>query len=202
MFRLLPILVLAVPTLAMAQPAPAVDPGRVEKVVAATFAAASPEWQARVIQDETQRLCSLRRNQPTAAEAVAIMKREQASVTLPADGHVLGDWRRGEEVALSGRGGQFSDDPKMASGGNCYACHQMAAAEITYGTLAPSLLQYGKLKNYDADAARAAYVKVYDAQAVFPCSMMPRFGHNKVLTEQQMKDVVAYLFDPASPVNK
>jgi sulfur-oxidizing protein SoxX len=207
MFRLLPILVLAVPAIAMAQPAPAadpahVDPARVEKVVAATFAKASPEWQARVTQDETQRLCSLRRNKPTAAEAVAIMKREQASVTMPADGQVLGDWRRGEEIALNGRGGQFSDDPKLASGGNCYACHQMAASEITYGTLAPSLLQYGKQKDYSADAARAAYVKVYDAQAIFPCSMMPRFGHNQVLTEQQMKDVVAYLFDPDSPVNK
>lgn len=31
---------------------------------------------------------------------------------------------------------------------------------------------------------------------------MPRFGFHKVLTEQQMKDVVAYLFDPESPVNK
>jgi sulfur-oxidizing protein SoxX len=201
MSRLFSLVVLAWPTLAMAQPASTVDPARVEQVVAATFASASPAWQARVIQDETQRLCSLRRNQPTAAESLVIMKREQASVLVPT-GSLVGDWRRGEEIALSGTGGQFNDDPAKPSGGNCYACHQMAASEITYGTLAPSLLQYGKLKNYDAEAARAAYIKVYDAQAMFPCSMMPRFGHNKVLTEQQMKDVVGYLFDPASPVNK
>jgi sulfur-oxidizing protein SoxX len=31
---------------------------------------------------------------------------------------------------------------------------------------------------------------------------MPRFGHNGVLTEAQIKDVMALLFDPASPVNK
>jgi sulfur-oxidizing protein SoxX len=31
---------------------------------------------------------------------------------------------------------------------------------------------------------------------------MPRFGSNHVLTETQMKDVTAYLLDPASPVNK
>jgi sulfur-oxidizing protein SoxX len=31
---------------------------------------------------------------------------------------------------------------------------------------------------------------------------MPRFGHNKVLTPEQIKDYVAYLLDPASPVNK
>ena len=30
---------------------------------------------------------------------------------------------------------------------------------------------------------------------------MPRFGHNGVLNEQQIKDAVAFLFDPASPVN-
>ena len=35
-----------------------------------------------------------------------------------------------------------------------------------------------------------------------PCSTMPRFGHNGVLDEQQVKDVTAFLFDPASPVNK
>jgi L-cysteine S-thiosulfotransferase len=37
---------------------------------------------------------------------------------------------------------------------------------------------------------------------VVPCSNMPRFGSNKVLDEQQIKDVMAYLFDPESPVNK
>lgn len=200
MFRFFPVLVLALPTLAMAQPAPTT--ARVEQVVAASFAAAPPAWQARVAQDQTQRLCSLRRNKPTPAEAVALMAREQASVKLPADGHLMGDWRRGEAVALDGSGGQFTEDPAKPSGGNCYACHQMGASEIVYGTLGPSLLNYGKLKKYEPDAVRAAYVKVYDAQAIFPCSMMPRFGHNQVLTEQQMKDVVAFLFDPDSPVNK
>ncbi|MEO8136346.1 MAG: sulfur oxidation c-type cytochrome SoxX, partial [Betaproteobacteria bacterium] len=31
---------------------------------------------------------------------------------------------------------------------------------------------------------------------------MPRFGHNGILTEKQIKDVVALLLDPESPVNK
>ena len=30
---------------------------------------------------------------------------------------------------------------------------------------------------------------------------MPRFGHNGILTEQQMKDLIALLLDPHSPVN-
>ena len=31
---------------------------------------------------------------------------------------------------------------------------------------------------------------------------MPRFGHEKLLTEKQMKDIMALLLDPNSPVNK
>jgi sulfur-oxidizing protein SoxX len=31
---------------------------------------------------------------------------------------------------------------------------------------------------------------------------MPPFGAHKILTEQQMKDVMALLMDPDSPVNK
>lgn len=183
----------------IAQPA---DPVLVEKFVAATFKSASPEWQARVAQDDTQRLCSLRRNNPSAAEAAAIMAAEAKTIHLPPDGKVIGDWKRGEDVAQNGRGNQFSDEPGTISGGNCYACHQMAPDEVSYGTLGPSLLNYGKLHDYDPKAAIATYAKVYNGQSAVACSTMPRFGHNKVLTEAQMRDVVAYLFDPASPVNK
>ena len=31
---------------------------------------------------------------------------------------------------------------------------------------------------------------------------MPRFGHSQHPTEQQIKDVIALLMDPDSPVNK
>jgi sulfur-oxidizing protein SoxX len=200
--RPLLILVLsALVTPALAQPAPAADPARVEQVIAATFAHAPPAWAGRVTQDETQRLCSLRRNEPTAAESAAIVAREAKTVALPADGKLLGDWKRGAAIAQNGQGGQFSDAPGTVSGGNCYACHQIDAAEISYGTIGPSLVGYGRLKDYTADAARAAYAKVFNPQAVLACSTMPRFGHNGILTEQQMKDVVAYLLDPASPVN-
>lgn len=171
----------------------------VERGIAATFADATPAWQARVAQDATQALCSLRRNAPNAAEAAAIIAREAASLVIPAD--LAGNWKRGEEVAQNGRGGQFSDPPGTISGGNCYACHQMAPAELSYGTLGPSLLNYGRLKDFSPQAARAAYAHIYNPQAVTACSTMPRFGRNGVLTAEQIKDAVAYLFDPASPVN-
>jgi sulfur-oxidizing protein SoxX len=31
---------------------------------------------------------------------------------------------------------------------------------------------------------------------------MPRFGYHRILTEDQIRDVVALLTDPASPVNQ
>lgn len=196
--------ILSLPAAAVAQ-APASssapDPARVEQVVAATFAKAPTAWLPRVAQDETQRQCSLARNEPDKAAFDAILAREQATVVMPADGTVLGDWKRGEELAQNGRGGQFSDAAGIVQGGNCYACHQMAPAEISYGTLGPSLAGYGRERGFDSVEARAAYAKIYNAQSVLPCSTMPRFGHNGVLTEQQIKDAVAFLFDPSSPVN-
>jgi sulfur-oxidizing protein SoxX len=34
------------------------------------------------------------------------------------------------------------------------------------------------------------------------CTNMPRFGHNSILTEQQILHVTALLLDPNSPVNQ
>ena len=44
--------------------------------------------------------------------------------------------------------------------------------------------------------------KIYNAQASVACSAMPRFGHNGILTELQLKDVMALLFDAQSPLNQ
>jgi sulfur-oxidizing protein SoxX len=90
----------------------------------------------------------------------------------------------------------------MTNGGNCYACHQMEPSELSYGTLGPSLASYGKDRKYDPEEIKRAWAKVYDSQSQVACSSMPRFGANKVLTEAQIKDIIAFLFDPESPVNK
>ena len=142
------------------------------------------------------------RNDVPSAEAEKIVNRELAKVVFPADGKLLGDWKEGAKIANNGRGGQFSDDDKTVAGGNCYACHQMELKELSYGTLGPSLTSYGKDRKYDPAEAKQAFTKIFDSQAVVACSNMPRFGANKVLTEKQIKDLVAFLFDPESPVNK
>ena len=191
----------ATTALAQGKPAPTGE-AIVQKYYDSTFGKAAPDWQARMKQDETIATCNKFRNDVPAAEAAAIQTRERARVTMPADGKLLGNWKEGFKVANNGQGGQFSDAPGTVAGGNCYACHQMDPAEVSYGTLGPSLKGYGKDRKFDAAEAKAAWIKIYDSQAVVACSNMPRFGASKVLTEQQIKDVLAYLFDPESPVNK
>lgn len=188
---------------ASAQTAPkTVDPAIVDAYVKATFGKAPPEWQERIVPDETLKTCNAFHNNVPSAEADKIVKRELAKVVYPADGKLLGDWKEGRKIANNGRGGQFSDKPDTVSGGNCYACHQLEKSEVSFGTLGPSLTNYGKDRKFAADEAKLAFTKIYDSQAVFACSNMPRFGANKVLTEKQITDLVALLFDPESPVNK
>jgi len=157
----------------------------------------------RLNQDETQQTCSeLAGKAPAKAVAEKIEKLNLATIKYPVDGKLLGDWKTGERIAQEGRGKQFSDDPKGPVGANCYACHQLAPQELAYGTIGPSLYQFAKLRGYGAEIQRYAYGKVFNPDAYSACSTMPRFGHNGILTEQQIKDVTALLMDPESPVNK
>lgn len=174
----------------------------IDAYIKSTFGKASAEWQARIKPDDSLAVCNTTRNNPSSADSEAMLKRESARVVYPADGKFLGDWKKGYQVANNGRGGQFSDPPGTVAGGNCFACHQLDPKEVSYGTLGPSLSAYGKDRKYDPETIKDAYTKIYNSMAVVPCSNMPRFGVNKVLDEQQIKDVMAYLFDPESPVNK
>jgi L-cysteine S-thiosulfotransferase len=193
---------LALACSALAQQAAKVAPETVAAYVKDTWKAPADGWQSRVDQDETQRICSETRNNPSSADFAKIQARELATIIYPADGKILGDWKAGSQVAQIGTGGQFTDKADGPRGGNCYACHQIESKELSFGTLGPSLVEYGKIRKFSAADAKAAYAKIFNAQSVLPCSNMPRFGHNKFLTEQQIKDVTAYLFDPESPVNK
>ena len=157
----------------------------------------------RFDQDPLQRACSLKAGEQLDKSAAARLEKEQqALIKYPADGQYLGDFKNGERIAQSGVGGQYSDDPSRPAGGNCYACHQLTKAEVSYGTIGPSLYNFGKLRGFTAETQKYAYGKIYNSQAFSACSSMPRFGHNKVLTEAQIKDLVALLTDPKSPVNQ
>lgn len=107
------------------------------------------------------------------------------------------------KIAQSGRGLTWSDDAKVVNGGNCYNCHQIDKKEISYGTIGPSLWNYGKLRGVtdpNSPAAKAiveyTWGKIYNSKAYNACSNMPRAGHKGILTEDQIRHVVALLLDP------
>jgi sulfur-oxidizing protein SoxX len=188
---------------AWAQQAPAVDAARADAVIKSAFPTAPADWQPRLTPDETMRQCSIHRNNPPRPVAEAIQQRERATIAYPPDGKLAGDWQKGERLAQSGYGLRFTDYPaRNPNGGNCYACHQMTKQEVSYGTLGPTLLGYGRLRNFGEAETKAAYEKIYNSQAALACSNMPRFGANKILTVDQIQDLVALLMSRDSPVNK
>ncbi len=158
---------------------------------------------ARLNQDETQALCSVYTGHELPKDVSAkIEKSNMASIKWPADGKLVGDWKQGERIAQEGRGMQYSDEPTGPVGANCYACHQLSKQEVSFGTMGPSLYNFAKIRGFTDETRRYAWGKVWNAQAYSACTNMPRFGHNGILTEQQVRDVVALLVDPASPVNQ
>jgi sulfur-oxidizing protein SoxX len=175
----------------------------VDRAIRNSWTRATPDWKARLVQDTTQKLCSRYRNVPPKGVADAIIARERATIRYPADGKLMGDWKKGEKLAQSGYGGRFTDyPPRRANGGNCYACHQLDRKELSFGTLGPSLQEYGKNRRYAEADVKAVYDRIYNPHAAIPCANMPRMGANNFLTIEQIKDLVAYVMSPESPVNK
>jgi sulfur-oxidizing protein SoxX len=179
------------------------DAARADAAIGKAFPTAPADWKPRFDQDETLRQCSIHKNLPPKEVASGIQKRETARIEYPSDGKLMGDWNKGEKLAQSGYGLRFTDyPPRRENGGNCYACHQLTKAEVSYGTIGPPLLGYGKIRKFSEPDTKRTYEKIYNAQAAYPCSNMPRFGVNKILTIDQIKDLVALVMSPDSPVNK
>lgn len=201
---LLAALAIAAASPVLAQQGPAIDPAKVDAAVKAAFPSAAADWAPRLVPDDTMKACSAHNNLPPAPVAQAIIAREKATIQYPADGKFIGDFKNGERLAQSGFGLRFTDYPpgNRVNGGNCYACHQLTKAEVSYGTIGPSLLKYGEIRKFAEADTKLAYEKIYNSNASFPCSLMPRLGANKVLTIDQIKDIVALIMSPDSPVNK
>jgi sulfur-oxidizing protein SoxX len=203
-------LVLAIAACSNAGPSPQDGDRLAQGIIKSSFREQGIAKLDRLDQDELQKACSA--DKPPDAELAKRLEAAQlASVQWPADGNYLGDWRAGEALAQNGRGMTWTDPAGVPAGGNCYNCHQISKAEISFGTIGPSLYQYGKLRGVanpadPADASSMAIVrytwgKLWNAKATNACSNMPRFGHAGVLTAAQIKDLMALLLDPKSPVN-
>ena len=96
-----------------------------------------------------------------------------------------------------------------ANAAQCYNCHEIDRKEISFGSIGPSLWNYGKIRGVknvtDPSAApivQYTWGKLWNSKAYSACSNMPRFGHKDLLDEKQIADLMALLLDPKSPVNQ
>ncbi len=144
-------------------------------------------------QDKWQKACS-NPNQlvPEGIDVETFRKEMLETVKFPAGGVVGKDIARGERL--------FGDPKKggRSRRGNCYACHCGDPQILACGNIGPSLRGYGK-RGIDP---KQTYIKIYNSWAVVPCSVMPRLGYHGVLTPEEIADIVAYMHDPNSPLNK
>ena len=184
----------------------------IQKSLNSSFRAEGQAGMQRLVQDEANRLCSQAdaHGKPLNDEdAKRIRDNSFKAIAWPQDGQFFGDFKLGEKLAQDGRGNTWSDKPGSENGGNCYNCHQISKSEISYGTLGPSLYNYGKLRGItDVNSASAKPIieytwgKMWNPRAYNACSSMPRFGHNNLLTPVQLKHLMSLLLDPQSPVNQ
>jgi sulfur-oxidizing protein SoxX len=72
--------------------------------------------------------------------------------------------------------------------GNCLACHDANGKKIDGpGSFGP------KLQYLSEWPEQALYDKIYDPYKTNPISAMPPFGKNGILSDKQIKAVIAYL---------
>ena len=193
-------------------------PGPVEldamtaRIMKESFRTEGPVGVDRLVQDDSNRECSAAdvAGKPIEEKiGKAIEEANLKTIKWPSDGKFIGDWREGERIAQSGRGLTWSDAAGQTNGGNCYNCHQISKEEISFGTIGPSLYNYGKIRGVSDPASPASkaiveytWGKIWNSKAYNACSNMPRAGHAGILNEAQVRDVVGLLLDPKSPVNQ
>ena len=189
-------------------------PQEVDRVAAAAIKASFRDQGIatvdRLQQDLSQQACSSDKP-PGDAVAERIMQQARATVKWPAGGQYIGDWKAGEKLAQDGGGMTWRErsTDTAQNGGSCYNCHQLSKEELSYGTIGPSLYNYGKNRGVRDVMAPTAqpiieytWMKLYNSKTYSACSHMPRFGHAKVLDDTQLSHIMALLLDPNSPINK
>jgi sulfur-oxidizing protein SoxX len=176
-----------------------------EKMVRDGFVA-NPSFARRLEQDRSQQICSkIGDAKLTQEEAAEVVKLARASIRYPASGQLVGDWKRGDKLAHDGAGDRIRNgklEKRKENGALCQNCHALAPGEINVGNVGPSLTGYGVQRGNSEAVAKLTYERIYNAWAYAPCSNMPRLGANGHLTPEQITHMVAYLLDPASPINR
>lgn len=162
----------------------------------------------RLRQDRIQETCSeLKGKAPGDATAKKVQKIARRSIEYPEGGVEMGDWEEGQAIAENAFGyrvgHKVDDHSERTPGGLCINCHTLEADKAhRSGTIGPSLVGYGDQRGRDRATVKSTYETIYNPHLAFPCTRMPRLGANNFLTQEQIRHVVAYLLDPASPVNR
>lgn len=176
-----------------------------EQMVSEAYPGMPAQLTQRAVQDRAQQICSkLAGEKLTSDEAAAIVESARSAMKYPASGQLAGDWRIGERLSGDGTGMRVREgrvETVKQNGALCINCHALDPKEVNAGTLGPSLTAYGASRGNSEPVVRYTYEKIYNAWGSYPCSNMPRLGHNGYLTPEQIAHVVAYLMDPQSPVN-
>ena len=160
----------------------------------------------RAVQDRAQAICSkIGHAKPTQEEAAEVVRLSRETLKYPASGRLAGDWKAGARLAYAGQGGRIVQgkvETAKENGALCSNCHALDPGEVNVGNIGPSLTGYGAQRGNSDAVAKLTYERIYNAWAYSPCSNMPRLGANGHLTPEQIADVVAYLVDPQSPLNR
>jgi len=187
-------------------PDPATTRQMAEKMVSEDFTAPDPALLKRLVQDKSQQICSkIGDARLTQEEAAEVVKLARASIQYPASGKLVGNWKIGDVLAHDGAGDRIQGgrlEKRKENGGLCQNCHALAPDEINVGNVGPSLTGYGLQRGNSEAIAKLTYERIYNGWAYSPCSTMPRLGATHHLTPEQITHMVAYLLDPASPINK
>ena len=133
-----------------------------------------------------QKLCSGKNVSFEFDAREKFVKEQEALVKAPPGKKYIGDHKKGREL--------FADSKR----GNCYACHCGESSEMSCGDIGPSLKDFAK-SEMDPDFV---YQRVYNSWSIMPCSVMPRFGVHGELNPSEIADIVGYLLDKDSPLNK
>jgi sulfur-oxidizing protein SoxX len=177
-----------------------------ERMVSENFSAPAPGLLKRLVQDQSQQICSKIGGAPlTQEEAAEVVKLARASIRYPESGKLVGDWKVGDALAHDGAGDRIQYgalEKRKENGGLCQNCHGLAPGEINVGNIGPALTGYGMQRGSSEAVAKLTYERIYNGWAYAPCSNMPRLGANGHLSPEQITHLVAYLIDPRSPVNQ
>jgi sulfur-oxidizing protein SoxX len=118
----------------------------------------------------------MRSHKKSAVSAGAFALTLSTLAAIPAAA-AAADIAKGKEIAM--------DRAK----GNCVACHFMLEGESP-GNLGPALIAIqGRY-----DSKEKLHDQIYDATVVNPESAMPPFGKNRILSDEELENVVEYIW--------